>query len=82
VSRICVVIDGATIMDANPGQWTETPPGLDVITKAERKEPWMIPIMAAIAEAAVKAHTGQPQRDTTITVTTRTDGWNLNVETE
>lgn len=85
MSRIRIIIDGDTVMDADPGTWTHTPPDLDALKlqSTTPPQPWMQSVMFALADIATKAFAGQTQTDskggwtldvegTTITVTTRT----------
>lgn len=81
MSRIVITVDNKTLMDADPGTWTYTPPDLDALKlQTGTPQPWMQSIMFALAEVATKAFAGQPQQDTTITVTTRDGGWTLDCD--
>ncbi|AIT14578.1 hypothetical protein SEA_TAPIOCA_69 [Mycobacterium phage Tapioca] len=76
MSHIRVTLDGNTIMDGDPGQWATKPPAiadLELRAASGNPEPW-VQILTAFARAAV---TG---RNTTITATTRDNGWTLDVE--
>ena len=53
-------------------QTPATPPAA-----AGKPEPWLQLVMMTIAQAATRNLAGQPTVDTTIAVTTRTDGWNV-----
>lgn len=76
---ITVTVDGKTLMAADPGEWRQTPPDLDTLklAAAGKPEPWLQLVMMTIAQAATRNLAGQPTVDTTIAVTTRTDGCNV-----
>ncbi|AEL19986.1 hypothetical protein CL81_gp67 [Mycobacterium phage Charlie] len=76
MSHIRVTIDGNTIMDGNPGQWATKLPAiadLELRATSGNPEPW-VQILTTFARAAAAG------RDATITATTDTNGWTLNVE--
>ena len=76
MSHIRVILDGNTIMDGDPGEWTAKPPAitdLELRAKSANPEPW-VQILTTFARAAVAG------RDATITATTRDTGWTLDVE--
>lgn len=74
---IHIEVDGKVLMHADPGQWTTTPPDVQEVQKAGPNEPWMLPIMAALAKTATLAMAGAKHEDTTISVTTRKNGWTM-----
>ncbi|AGT12508.1 hypothetical protein HAMULUS_99 [Mycobacterium phage Hamulus] len=74
---IHIEVDGKVLMHADPGQWTTTPPDVQAVQKAGPNEPWMLPIMAALAKAATLAMAGAKHEDATIRVTTRKNGWTM-----
>ena len=81
MSRIKVMVDGVVKMDAEPGEWRDNPPNLEELKlqAAENPTPWLQLVMLTIAQTAVKAMAGAPQTSTTITVTTRADGWDYSL---
>ncbi|AVP42386.1 hypothetical protein SEA_PIPER2020_94 [Mycobacterium phage Piper2020] len=74
---IHIEVDGKVLMHSDPGQWTTTPPDIPAVQKAGPNEPWMLPIMTALAKAATLTMAGKKHSDTTIAVTTRPTGWTL-----
>ncbi len=80
MSHITITIDGETIMDADPGTWRSTPPDVEALKLKSSGQPWGIALMGAVAEAATLSMANLPATDTTIAVTTRNNGWALDVE--
>ena len=83
MAHITVTIDGDTIMDADPGTWSTTPPDINALGfrgRSSQPEPWRQLIMLTIAETATLALAGKPGVNTHINVTTRTDGWTMDME--
>lgn len=70
-----ITIDGATLLDANLGEWTRTLPDIlqQQLNPGAQPQPWMKALLLMVAEAAAG---NQPfQAD----VTTRDNGWVLDV---
>ncbi|OHT87130.1 MFS transporter [Mycobacteroides saopaulense] len=80
MSHITITIDGDTLMDADPGSWRSTPPDIEALKLKSGGQPWGIALMGAVAEAATLSMANLPATDTTIVVTTRDNGWTLDVE--
>lgn len=80
MSHIRITVDDTTIMDADPGTWRQTPPDINTLKLKAGSQPWGLAVMATVAEAATLAMAGKEGRDTTITITTDTDGWTMDVE--
>ena len=86
MSRITIIVDDATLMDADPGSWSTTPPDMDSLKsdlsqRGGDNQPWMMSILYTIATVAPKVLMGQDAGDTTIAVTTRADGYDMSVTT-
>ena len=79
MSHIRITVDDTTIMDADPGTWTHTPPDINTLKLKAGNQPWGLAVMATVAEAATLVMAGKPARDTTITITTDADGWTMDV---
>lgn len=76
MAQIRIVIDGDTIIDKDIGEWTQSLPELqDYLQPDSKPQPWMQAVLISLTGAAVR---GQPFA---AEVTTRPDGWTLNVET-
>ncbi|MDO3206618.1 MFS transporter [Mycobacteroides abscessus] len=80
MSHIRIIVDGDTLMDADPGNWRSTPPDIESLKLKTGGQPWGIALMGAVAEAATLSMANLPATDTTIVVTTRDNGWTLDVE--
>lgn len=72
--NVTLTIDGDTVMDIDIATWTAQPPAVADLQLRARKDPWAIPALQAIADAAIT------QRDTRITVQTATTGWAMDVQ--
>ena len=86
MSNFRITVDNTTLMDADPGQWSSTPPDMDTLKTDLAKhggnnQPWMMSILYTIATVAPKVLMGQNPGDTTIAVTTRADGYDMSVTT-
>lgn len=79
MSHIRIEVDGDVLMSADPGTWTHTPPDINGLNLKAGNQPWGLAVMATVAEAATLVMAGKPARDTTITITTDTDGWTMDV---
>jgi hypothetical protein len=84
MSNIRITIDGDTVMDSDPGDWSLTPPDIDSLKlKATGPgKPWGLAVMSTIADAAPRALAGHTIGNTTITVTTTSTGWTMDVDHE
>lgn len=76
---ITVIINGETVMNADPGQWRSTPPDIDALKLATGgdPQPWLQLVMMTMAQAATKMFAGQQSDAATILVDTRADGWTV-----
>lgn len=83
MSHLRITIDGQTLMDANPGQWTHTPPDLSKLNfnAGSVDQPYMLTIQGIVAKRAIEAIAGHARGNTDITVTTRADGWDMSTTT-
>lgn len=86
MSRVKITVDADTLMDADPGTWSVTPPDMDglkasLAQRGGENQPWMMSILYTIATVAPKVLMGQDAGDTTISVTTRSDGYDMSVTT-
>lgn len=83
MSHLRVIINGQTLMDANPGEWTHTPPDLTKLNfnAGAIDQPYMLTIQGIVAKRAIEAIAGHTQGNTEITVTTRTNGWDMSTTT-
>lgn len=86
MSSIIITVDADTLMDADPGTWSSTPPDMDSLKAALAQrggdnQPWMMSILYTIATVAPKVLMGQDAGDTTIAVATRADGYDMSVTT-
>lgn len=82
MSHIRITIDDEVVMDADPGQWSVTPPdvaSLQLKGGGTTPKPWMQAVLLTLASVATLAMAGKPAGDTVITVTTRDGGWTLDV---
>lgn len=75
MTHVTLTIDDTELMNGDLGQWSTEPPAISDLKLKVGKEPWAIPTLQAIASAAITA------KDTHITVTTRADGWGMEVST-
>lgn len=75
MSQLTITVDGDTVMDADPGDFTLNPPELvtDQLKANARPAVWMRAMAIVIADAAMS------RCDTSINVTTRFNGWDLSV---
>lgn len=80
MSHITITVDGDTLMDADPGSWNSTPPNIDSLKLKLGGQPWGIALIGAVAEAGTLSMANLPGTDTTIVVTTRDNGWTLDVQ--
>ncbi len=83
MAHITVVVNGDTLMNADPGDWTTNPPDINALGfrgRGNQPEPWRQLIMLTIAETATLALAGKPGLNTSIDVTTRAGGWTMNME--
>ncbi|AWH14491.1 hypothetical protein HWB60_gp097 [Mycobacterium phage TChen] len=84
MTNIRITIDDKTLMDADPGTWTTTPPDIETLKQhlggIDEPEPYMQAIMLTLAKVATLAMVGKQQPNTTIAVTTRPTGWTLSID--
>ncbi|CPX29539.1 Hypothetical major facilitator transporter [Mycobacteroides abscessus] len=80
MAHITITIDGDTLMDADPGSWRSTPPDIESLKLKTGGQPWGIALMGAVAEAATLSMANLTGTDTAIMVTTRDNGWTLEVQ--
>jgi hypothetical protein len=83
MSNIRIAIDGKTVMDSDPGQWSTQPPDLASLQNlggGAQPQPWMQAIMITLAKVATEAMAGVKGGDTSIEVTTRAGGWTMDVQ--
>lgn len=79
MAHIEIVVDGEVLMSGDPGSWRSTPPDIESLKLKTGGQPWGIALMGAVAEAATLSMANLPATDTTIVVTTRDNGWTLDV---
>lgn len=86
MANIRIVIDNVTAMDAEVSLRQGDLPGMeDLRTSLENTaggqfQPWQLPTVGALSAVLLEANMKGAVQDTTITVTTRADGWTLDVE--
>lgn len=71
--HVTLTIDDQVVMDIDISRWNTEPPAITDLKRNANDQPWAIPVMQAIAAAAIK------QQATDITVTTRPAGWTMEV---
>ena len=71
--QVTLTIDGKTVMDIDISEWTSQPTAVGELQLRAADDPWAIPVLQAIAGAAIK------QRATGIVVRTAEDGWGMDV---
>lgn len=78
-----MVVDGETLMDADPGEWSSNPPDVSALNlrAGNKPEPWMQTILFTVAKTGIDALSGGQTGDTDIVVTTVEDGWDMTVRT-
>ncbi|CPR78950.1 Hypothetical major facilitator transporter [Mycobacteroides abscessus subsp. abscessus] len=80
MSNIKITVDGKVLMDTDPGKWRSTPPDIPDLKRQSGGQGWGLAAMVTLAQAGTLAELGQPIGDTTMTITTRANGWTLDVE--
>lgn len=80
MSNIKITLDGKTLMDADPGTWRATPPSLPDLKRQSGGQGWGLTVMATLAQTATLAGLGQDTGNTTMTITTRANGWTVDVD--
>ncbi|WP_100481924.1 MFS transporter, partial [Mycobacteroides abscessus] len=80
MSNIKITVDGKVLMDTDPGKWRSTPPDIPDLKRQSGGQGWGLAVMVTLAQAGTLAELGQPIGDTTMTITTRANGWTLDVE--
>lgn len=78
MSQTTLIVDGETLLNQNLNQYTPQPPQFLAQlaahkTKNTKPQPHLQAALTAILHAI------QTQQDTTITITTHTNGWNMEV---
>ncbi|SHS60373.1 MFS transporter [Mycobacteroides abscessus] len=80
MSNIKITVDGMALMDTDPGKWRSTPPDIPDLKRQSGGQGWGLAVMVTLAQAGTLAELGQPIGNTTMTITTRANGWTLDVE--
>ncbi|WP_457060251.1 MFS transporter [Mycobacteroides abscessus] len=80
MSNIKISVDGKVLMDTDPGKWRSTPPDIPDLKRQSGGQGWGLAVMVTLAQAGTLAELGQPIGNTTMTITTRANGWTLDVE--
>ncbi|MBN7332401.1 MFS transporter [Mycobacteroides abscessus] len=80
MSNIKITVDGKVLMGTDPGKWRSTPPDIPDLKRQSGGQGWGLAVMVTLAQAGTLAELGQPIGDTTMTITTRANGWTLDVE--
>jgi len=73
VPRVTLTVDDTEVMDIDTATWTSQPPAIADMQRNPTRDPWSIPVLQAIAGAAIN------QRDTNITVRTGENSWGMDV---
>lgn len=61
MAHIHIEVDGAVLMDGNPGDWTSNPPEMDKLQlKGGTPDPWMVALMPSVANAVTKTLANMP----------------------
>jgi putative MFS transporter len=86
MSRIQITADGQTLMDATVGVRKGELPSLDELKTSLSNaaggtmKPWTVCALQALALSLQPMLVGNTMGDTTITITTREQGWTLDVD--
>lgn len=86
MANVKVVIDGNTVMDSQVTLRQGELPSMDTLRgQLEQSaggtfKPWLMPTIGTLGAILLDANLKGAVQDTTITVTTRADGWTLDVE--
>lgn len=86
MANVRIIIDGNTAMDSEVSIRTGALPTMDELKGSLQKaaggefKPWQLPTVGALSAVLLEANMKGAVRDTTITVTTRGNGWTLDVE--
>lgn len=86
MSRIRIEVDGQTAMDSNVTLRQGELPNMDTLKASLQSasggqfQPWQLPTIGALSAVLLEANLKQHIPDTTIAVTTRGNGWCLDVD--
>lgn len=86
MAKIRIIINGTTAMDSNVTLRQGDLPNMEGIRASLQNaaggqfQPWQLPTVGALSATLLEGTTKGALVDTTITVTTRQGGWNLDVE--